>query len=62
MTGAIAYWRRRALDFKLGTVLLVGGIIGTLLGVAFFNSMRGWASSSSSSCCPTSRCWAASAG
>ena len=34
MTGAIAYWRRRALDFKLGTVLLIGGIIGTLLGVA----------------------------
>ena len=40
MTGALAYWRRRALDVKLGTVLLVGGIIGTVLGVAFFNAMR----------------------
>ncbi|WP_293864734.1 sulfite exporter TauE/SafE family protein [uncultured Alsobacter sp.] len=40
MTGAIAYWRRRALDVKLGTVLLVGGIAGTVLGVWFFNAMR----------------------
>src|SRR3954451_23783748 len=40
MTGALAYWRRRALDFKLGTVLLIGGIIGTVLGVWFFNAMR----------------------
>lgn len=40
MTGALAYWRRRALDFKLGAVLLVGGIIGTILGVWFFNAMR----------------------
>jgi uncharacterized membrane protein YfcA len=40
MTGALAYWRRRALDFKLGTVLLIGGVLGTVLGVAFFNAMR----------------------
>ncbi|MFO0406821.1 MAG: sulfite exporter TauE/SafE family protein [Labrys sp. (in: a-proteobacteria)] len=39
-TGAIAYWRRRALDVKLGTLLLVGGFIGTVLGVWFFNRMR----------------------
>jgi hypothetical protein len=40
MTGALSYWRRKAIDFKLGGVLLVGGIIGTLLGVMFFNQMR----------------------
>ena len=40
LTGALAYWRRRALDVKLGTVLLVGGLIGTILGVWFFNAMR----------------------
>lgn len=40
MTGAIAYWRRKALDVKLGTVLLIGGIVGTILGVWFFNAMR----------------------
>lgn len=39
-TGALAYWRRRALDLRLGTVLLFGGIVGTLLGVLFFNAMR----------------------
>jgi uncharacterized membrane protein YfcA len=40
MTGAITYWRRKALDIKLGCVLLVGGLAGTLLGVLFFNAMR----------------------
>ena len=40
MTGALAYWRRRALDVKLGTVLLMGGLVGTVLGVWFFNAMR----------------------
>jgi uncharacterized membrane protein YfcA len=39
-TGALSYWRRKALDLKLGLVLLVGGIMGTLLGVLFFNAMR----------------------
>ena len=40
MTGSIAYWRRKAVDFKLGAVLLCGGLAGTLLGVLFFNAMR----------------------
>lgn len=40
LTGSLAYWRRRALDVKLGSVLLAGGLVGTVAGVAFFNSMR----------------------
>ncbi|MDJ1157982.1 sulfite exporter TauE/SafE family protein [Chelatococcus sp. SYSU_G07232] len=40
VTGALGYWRRRALDLKLGGVLVAGGFLGTLLGVLFFNSMR----------------------
>jgi uncharacterized membrane protein YfcA len=40
LTGSIAYWRRKALDVKLGSLLLVGGLIGTMLGVTFFNNMR----------------------
>ncbi|MFN3889376.1 MAG: sulfite exporter TauE/SafE family protein [Beijerinckiaceae bacterium] len=40
MTGSLAYWRRRAIDFKLAYVLLAGGLIGTVLGVIFFNQMR----------------------
>ena len=39
-TGAIAYWRRRAIDFKLAAMLINGGLIGTLAGVWFFNRMR----------------------
>ncbi len=40
MTGALLYWRRKALDVKLGSVLLCGGIMGTGLGVLFFNAMQ----------------------
>ena len=40
MTGAIGYWRRKAVDVKLGIVLLLGGLVGTFLGVLFFNAMR----------------------
>ncbi len=39
-TGALAYWRRRALDLRLGLVMLAGGVVGTLIGVLFFNAMR----------------------
>jgi uncharacterized protein len=40
MTGALTYWRRQLLDIKLGMVLLAGGLVGTVLGVVFFNNMR----------------------
>lgn len=40
LTGSLAYWRRKAVDFKLGAVLLAGGLCGTVLGVMFFNQMR----------------------
>jgi len=40
MTGAMTYWRRRQLDFKLGGFLVAGGLIGTLLGVLAFNAIR----------------------
>jgi uncharacterized membrane protein YfcA len=39
-TGVLSYLRRRALDMKLGVVLTIGGFVGTLLGVWFFNVMR----------------------
>jgi uncharacterized membrane protein YfcA len=39
-TGMLAYKRKQAIDFKLGGVLLVGGVAGTALGVWFFNVMR----------------------
>ena len=39
-TGAITYWRRRALDPALAMMLLVGGIIGTTAGVWLFSVLR----------------------
>jgi uncharacterized membrane protein YfcA len=40
MTGALSYWRRKQLDVKLGGVLILGGLIGTALGVLAFNAIR----------------------
>ncbi len=39
-TAALFYWRRNALDLKMGGLLLCGGLAGTLLGVLFFNALR----------------------
>jgi uncharacterized protein len=40
MTGVLNFWRKKNVDFKLGLVLVSGGVLGTILGVLFFNAMR----------------------
>lgn len=40
VTGAINAWRKKAVDPKLGGILVVGGLLGTLFGILFFNAMR----------------------
>jgi uncharacterized protein len=39
-SGVLNFWRKKNVDFKLGLVLVAGGLVGTFLGVLFFNSMR----------------------
>src|SRR5215204_5473123 len=39
-TGAITYWRRRAVDPALALMLLTGGLIGTSMGVWLFSVLR----------------------
>jgi uncharacterized membrane protein YfcA len=39
-SGALAYWRRRSIDWKLAGMLLIGGIGGTILGVGAFRALR----------------------
>ena len=39
-TGALTYWRRRALDPALALMLLIGGLIGTTAGVYLFAVLR----------------------
>src|ERR1700761_5075349 len=38
-SGAISYWRRRAIDLVLASMLLVGGIVGTVAGVLLFTEL-----------------------
>jgi len=40
ISGAMAQWRRNNIDFKMGWVLLVGGIGGSIVGVQFVKWLR----------------------
>ncbi len=40
MSGAIAQWRKRAIDLKMAAVMTVGGIVGTIAGVWLFGVLR----------------------
>ena len=41
VSGALAHWRRGNVDFKMGFVLLIGGLIGSSFGVFLFKVLRG---------------------
>lgn len=40
VSGAMAHWRRRNVDFRMGGVLLVGGLAGSAFGVWLFGVLR----------------------
>ncbi len=40
VSGVVAHWRRGNVDFKMGVVLLIGGLIGSTLGVWLFKELR----------------------
>jgi uncharacterized membrane protein YfcA len=40
VSGAFAQWRRKNIDFMMGAVLLVGGILGSVFGVQLVGSLR----------------------
>ncbi|CDO60167.1 membrane protein, putative [Candidatus Phaeomarinobacter ectocarpi] len=40
MSGVLAHWRRKAVDFKMAGVLLAGGAVGSIIGVLIFSALR----------------------
>ena len=40
VSGVLGHVKRRSVDFRMGTVLLIGGLIGSALGVAVFNLLQ----------------------
>ncbi len=40
VSGALAQWRRKNIDIKMGTVLLSGGLVGSVLGVQAVKILR----------------------
>ncbi len=39
-SGVLAHLRRKTVDFKMGTVLLTGGLVGAAFGVVIFNYLK----------------------
>ena len=37
ISGVVAHWRRGAVDFKMGTMLLIGGVLGSFVSVYIFS-------------------------
>ncbi|MGU3574475.1 sulfite exporter TauE/SafE family protein [Brucellaceae bacterium C25G] len=40
VSGALVHFKRRTLDIKLGSLLVVGGLVGSLLGIFVFSWLR----------------------
>jgi len=40
VSGALVQWRRRNIDVKMGTVLLTGGLVGSVFGVQLVGALR----------------------
>ena len=39
-SGVLAHLRRKTVDLRMGTVLLIGGLVGAALGVQLFNALK----------------------
>jgi len=39
-SGVLAHFKRKTVDLKMGTVLLIGGLVGAALGVVLFNYLK----------------------
>ena len=42
VSGAFAHWRKNNVDFKMGFILLIGGVSGSFVGVNLFKILRGF--------------------
>ena len=49
VSGALAQWRRGNIDFRMGLVLILGGVAGAIAGVLLVGLLQGSATPTSSS-------------
>lgn len=40
VSGALAHWKRKNVDFKMGFFLMIGGVVGSTVGVNLFKILR----------------------
>ncbi len=39
VTGALAHFTRKSIDFKMGAILLIGGVAGSISGIFLFKAL-----------------------
>ena len=44
ISGSIAHWRRKNIDIKMGVILLLGGVVGSTIGVNIFKILMKFSS------------------
>jgi uncharacterized membrane protein YfcA len=40
VSGVMTHWRKGNVDFKMGGILLAGGVVGSLAGIQLFNALK----------------------
>ena len=40
VSGALTHWFRKTLDYKMGFLIVIGGIVGTIVGMLIFNYLK----------------------
>ena len=40
VSGALTHWFRKTLDYKMGIVIVSGGVVGTIIGMIIFHYLK----------------------
>ena len=40
VSGSITHWFKNTLDYKMGMMIIIGGIVGTILGMITFTFLK----------------------
>ena len=40
VSGSLTHWFKNTLDYKLGSMIIVGGVVGTIIGISTFTYFK----------------------
>ena len=42
VSGSLTHWYKKTLDYKMGLLIVSGGVVGTIIGIMTFTFFRNW--------------------